>query len=83
MVLLWYVGKSGLHTPTSLLMLALKPGLPASLKPGLHSSSTSVLTLTRRLVTNTDTSLSVLEVRGCGEKNTRCAQLHMLGFPFL
>ena len=82
MVLLWYVGKSGLHTPTSLLMLALKPGLPASLKPGLHSS-TSVLTLTRRLVTNTDTSLSVLEVRGCGEKNTRCAQLHMLGFPFL
>jgi len=39
-------------------------------KCALHRC-TPLLTLARRLVTNTDTSLSVLEVRGCGEQNTR------------
>jgi len=32
---------------------------------------TPLLALARCLVTNTDTSLSVLEVRGCGEQNTK------------
>jgi len=38
-------------------------------KSSLHK--TPLLAFARCLVTNTDTSLSVLEVRGCGEQNTR------------
>ena len=57
MVLVWSVRKCALHQT------------PLLRKCALHH--TPLLTLARRLVTNTDSSLSVLEVRGCGEQNTR------------
>ena len=68
MVLVWSVRKCALHQ-TPLLRKCALHHTPLLRKCALHH--TPLLTLARRLVTNSDSSLSVLEVRGCGEQNTR------------